>query len=97
MAPYDPPTDKSYTALDVSGYDHNMLLCLIGKGGKGFYGITRRLNIDYLWYDQYKRRIELWGDEHILDMGKSVHKLHRIVESFSKKYVPRQVNDEIPS
>ena len=36
MAPYDPP-NTHYAHLDVSSYDRNMILCMIGKGGQGFY------------------------------------------------------------
>ena len=86
MAPYDPP-DTHYAHLDVSMYEENMILCMIGKGGKGFYKITSWLDLDYVWYDSKEKRIELWGDYVSLQNGEQC-KLKMALDNFKKKYKP---------
>ncbi len=84
MAPYDPP-NTHYTQVDVSKYSEHMILTLIGKGGKGFYGITKKLNVEYLWYDQSRKVIEVWGSFGALKAG-AQQKLIDILENFSTKF-----------
>ena len=84
MAPYDPP-NAHYAHVDVSMYEDSMILCMIGKGGQGFYKITDWLNMDYVWFDSEAKRIELWGPyESFLNGARQ--KLENSLEVFSKKY-----------
>lgn len=84
MAPYNPPLGEAYAHVDVSGYDKRMILCLIGKGGKGFYDITRKLNLSYIWWDRQRNVIELWGNYNVYATSKMIN----ILENFSRKFVP---------
>lgn len=84
MAPYDPP-GAHYAHVDVSMYDDSMILCMIGKGGKGFYKITDWLNMDYVWFDSESKRIELWGPYDSFANG-ARQKLENSLDVFSKKY-----------
>lgn len=61
MAPYNPPYGFYYSQVDTSPYDKDIIIKMIGKGGKGFYDITNYLKINYLWYNNEKNIIELWG------------------------------------
>lgn len=53
---------------------------MIGKQGKGFYHLTNYLAIDYLWYNNDKKIIELWGSENVLKDG-AVNKLKEAIEA----------------
>lgn len=83
MAPYNPPTGRAhYTELDVSEYPVEVMLTMIGKGGKGFYDITDYLGLEYLWYNDERKVIELWGPwESLRDGAKS--KLLKLVDCYN--------------
>ena len=68
MAPYEPPI-AHYTQLDVSEYSDDEILYVIGKGGKGFYKLTRELGVNYLWWDKERKVVEIWGSFTALDLG----------------------------
>ena len=91
MAPYDPP-NAHYAHLDVSSYSENMILCMIGKGGQGFYKITDWLGLEYVWYDSDKKRIELWGSYEALANG-AQKKLENSLNKFSKNFTIKN-NDQ---
>lgn len=84
MAPYDPPM-AHYAHINTSEYDENMILCMIGKGGQGFYKITDWLKLDYVWYDSDNKRIELWGPFESFKNG-ARDKLINSLENFSKNF-----------
>jgi hypothetical protein len=79
MAPYNPPFGKHYTQLDVSNYDEDFMFGMIGKEGHNFYRLTDILKIDYLWYDNTRKVVELWGPFWALNRG-AVNKLAGILE-----------------
>lgn len=60
MAPYDPPI-AHYTQLDVSDYSEEQILTLIGKGGKGFYNLTKKIGVEYIWWNRERNVVEIWG------------------------------------
>ena len=68
MAPYDPPI-AHYSQLDVSTYTDDQMLMTIGKSGKGFYNLTDRLGLNYLWWDKDRKIVELWGSFGSLERG----------------------------
>lgn len=68
MAPYDPPI-AHYSQLDVSTYTDEQMLMAIGKSGKGFYNLTDRLGLNYLWWDKDRKIVELWGSFGSLQRG----------------------------
>jgi len=90
MAPYEPPI-AHYAHLNVSEYDENMILCMIGKGGKGFYHLTNYLGLEYLWYDTVDKRIELWGPESTFVKG-ARDKLIKSIEQFNNKFQKKEIN-----
>ena len=77
MAPYDPPI-AHYAHVDVSGYEQTQILGMIGKGGKGFYWLTQKLGLEYLWYNQERNIIELWGSYRSLANGAREKLLERL-------------------
>ncbi len=83
MAPYDPPI-AHYAQLDVSQYPLELLLAVIGKGGQGFYRITDRLNLEYVWYDIDRKIVELWGSYSALKHG-AADKLNKILKNAWEK------------
>ena len=60
MAPYQPP-NAHYSQMNVSDYTEDQIFSFIGKTGKKFYWLTKKLGLDYLWYDKERKVIELWG------------------------------------
>tara|TARA_R110002072_G_scaffold84065_2_gene190560 strand:- start:2483 stop:2752 length:270 start_codon:yes stop_codon:yes gene_type:complete len=89
MAPYDPP-NAHYSQVDVSMYEEDIILCMIGKGGKGFYKLTNYLNLEYVWYDQERKVIELWGSFGALEHG-AKEKLEKALKNFSDSYIKKDV------
>lgn len=91
MAPYNPPRSSChYSQIDVKEYDKNMILCMIGKGGSGFYKLTNYLKLNYVWYDSDREVIELWGSyEALLDGAQD--KLKNRLETFKKTFVLQEV------
>jgi len=88
MAPYNPP-NAHYAHIDVSNYEENMILCMIGKGGQGFYKITDWLGLEYVWYDSDKKRIELWGAEDAFERG-AQNKLQKSLDDFKNKFKSKE-------
>lgn len=84
MAPYNPP-NAHYTQLDVSAYSDNMMLCMVGKGGKGFYHLTSKLGVTYLWYNQPMKTVEIWGSYGALKAG-AKNRLWIMIDNFSKRF-----------
>lgn len=69
MPEYDPPINTHYTELDVSNYPEGFMWKAIGKEGRNFYNITDWLNLKYLWYDEKRNVVELWGPYESLRTG----------------------------
>lgn len=90
MAPYEPPI-AHYAHLNVSEYDENMILCMIGKGGKGFYRLTDYLGLEYVWYDTNEKRIELWGSYNALANG-AKDKLVKSLNTFNEKFQKKEIS-----
>lgn len=90
MAPYNPP-NSHYSCVDVSNYEDSMILCMVGKGGKGFYNITNWLKLDYVWFDSENKKIELWGPYDSLKAG-AKQKLETSLYNFSKKYTVKNID-----
>ena len=89
MAPYEPPI-AHYAHLNVADYNENMILCMIGKGGKGFYNLTNYLGLEYIWYDTDEKRIELWGSEHAFING-ARDKLIKSVDKFNENFQKKEI------
>ena len=60
MAPYQPPISH-YSQMDVSDYTEDEVFLFIGVNGKRFYWLTKKLGLEYLWYDRERQVIEIWG------------------------------------
>ena len=69
MPEYAPPANAHYTELDVSNYPEGFMWKAIGKEGRNFYSITDWLHLKYLWYDEKRNVIELWGSYESLRAG----------------------------
>ena len=60
MPIYDPP-DAHYSEIDVKKYSKKQMLKAIGKEGSNFKMLTQRNNLKYIWWDQKRNKVELWG------------------------------------
>ena len=72
---YCPPANMFYSQI-VCTLDKNKVKEFIGKNGYLFKRITRYSGVKYLWYDNSRNMIEIWGptDETILSAFKQVTK-----------------------
>lgn len=83
---YNPP-DAHYSQVPCS-IDKEDIKSLIGRNGYIFNAITKASHIDYLWYDNTRNVIEIWGPEHNLEGAKS-----RLIERMNK--IKEQKNENI--
>ena len=83
MAPYDPPVNAHYTELDVSNYPEDFMWKAIGKEGKNFYDLTDWLKLKYLWYDENRKVVEIWGPYKSLAEG-AKEKVSSVLDMYSQ-------------
>ena len=73
MAPYNPPV-KHYAHLKIDLYSDDMIAAFMGRHGRRFYELTKRLGVYYIWWNKGLRVIEVWGpyesfrDNHPIDV-----------------------------
>ena len=84
MAPYQPP-NAHYSQMDVSDYTEDQIFSFIGKTGKKFYWLTKKLGLDYLWYDKERKVIEIWGPFNVLQTRQAQELLKSELEIFKPK------------
>lgn len=92
MAPYDPPHDAHYTELDVSGYPDDFMWKAIGREGKNFYDITNWLKLRYLWYDDKRNVVEIWGPYASLRDG-AREKVRNVLDMYCQILCPEETHD----
>jgi hypothetical protein len=83
MAPYTPPVTH-YSQMDVSMYHEDEVFAFIGKTGKRFYWLTQKLGLEYLWYDNKRKVIEIWGPYYTHQNQQSAHLIRAELEYFMK-------------
>ena len=83
MAPYTPPTTH-YSQMDVSEYDEDQVFAFVGKTGTRFYWLTKKLGLDYLWYDKERKVIEIWGPYYTHLNQQSAHVIRCELDYFIK-------------
>ena len=74
---YNPP-DAHYSQVSCS-IEKEDIKNLIGKNGYIFNAITKASSVDYLWYDNTRNVIEIWGPEHNLEDAKN-----RLIQRMNK-------------
>lgn len=83
MAPYNPPV-AHYSQLDVSEYSDEQMLSFIGKEGHRFYWLTNKLGLNYLWWDNERKVVELWGS-----FGSLINGAKDRLDEYFKKFTGR--------
>ncbi len=83
MAPYEPPVNAHYTELDVSKYPEGFMWKAIGKEGKNFYAVTDWLKLKYLWYDDKRNVVEIWGNYDSLANG-AKENVEKVLDMYSE-------------
>lgn len=86
MAPYEPPANAHYTELDVSQYPEDFIWFCVGHKGKNFYDITSWLGIQYLWYDNSRKVIEIWGSWNSLNDNQAKSKIDNVIKMYNEIY-----------
>ena len=89
MPEYDPPADAHYTELSVSQYPEGFMWKAIGKDGRNFYAITDWLKLKYLWYDETRNVVEIWGPYQSLADG-AREKVSQVLNMYEQILCPRQ-------
>ena len=70
MPPYNPPI-AHYTEVDASDLSITQFLKAIGKEGIHFKRLTERTGTEYIWWNQERNIIEVWGSFGSLSRGAS--------------------------
>ena len=85
MPPYCPP-NAHYTQVDASDLSVTEFLRAIGKEGIHFKRLTARTGTEYIWWDQEKNIIEIWGSLGSLKAGaaRKVRKYLDKIKSYSE-------------
>jgi hypothetical protein len=60
---YNPPLNTHYTQIDTSQVNEDVMRISIGQGGRVFKAITYQSNVNYIWFNNDKKFIEIWGPE----------------------------------
>tara|TARA_Y100000389_G_scaffold80764_1_gene77382 strand:+ start:771 stop:1040 length:270 start_codon:yes stop_codon:yes gene_type:complete len=71
----DPPINKHYRQLDIE-IDSNIIGYIIGNNGTHFKRITNITGVDYIWWEDSIKKIEIWGAENRLDYACKILKDH---------------------
>ncbi len=93
MAPYTPPTTH-YSQMDVSEYDEDQVFSFVGKTGKRFYWLTKKLGLDYLWYDKERKVIEIWGPYYTHLNQQSAHIIRCELDYFIKPKLEETITEK---
>ena len=81
----EPPINCHYRQCKFE-FDEKLIPFLIGNDGKHFKRITNMSNINYIWWNNEKKIIELWGPENRLDLAENILRDHiKFVENKNKK------------
>ena len=65
-------------------YDEDRVFAFIGRTGKRFYWLTQKLGLDYLWYDNKRQVIEIWGPYYTHLNSQSAHVIRCELDYFMK-------------
>ena len=68
MAPYNPPV-AHYAHVKVEESDMESLPMLIGKKGNNLKYWTQKYGLQYIWYNNDTKCIEMWGPYKSFEMG----------------------------
>lgn len=68
MPPYAPPV-AHYTQLECKNFSEKEFLRAIGKDGIHFKRLTDKLGVEYIWWDQDRSVVEIWGSYGSLARG----------------------------
>lgn len=68
MPAYNPPV-AHYTEVDATDLSVTQFLRAIGKEGIHFKKLTSRTGTEYIWWDQNRNVVEVWGSYGSLAAG----------------------------
>lgn len=71
--------DVTYTQIECNVKPENIGR-LVGEKGRAFNAITRCAGVNYLWIDNVRNVIEIWGPENRLEDAKQrlIHRMYKI-------------------
>jgi len=81
MAPYEPPIDH-YSELDVSWAEPEDIYAFIGVKGRRFIWLSRLLGLSYLWFDEERKKLEIWGPYYVHENRQSALVIEAELENF---------------
>lgn len=71
----DPPINCHYRQCSVH-IDDDIVPYVIGKEGVHFKRITNMSKMKYIWWNNDKKKIELWGPERCLNNAENIINKH---------------------
>ena len=60
------------------------MFAFIGRTGKRFYWLTQKLGLEYLWYDNERKVIEIWGPFYTHQNQQSAHLIRAELDFFTQ-------------
>lgn len=85
MPEYDPPINSHYCHVKVDTLEDEDILKMMGKSGKFFKYVTRVCGARYIWWNQEKKVIEIWGSYEC--MGKTYNMISNQVDKLKVKFI----------
>ena len=85
---YNPPI-SFYTQINTHLSNSDMYQ-IIGKSGCNFKYLTKKFNLNYIWWNEEKNVIEVWG-KHI-NLTKAKEGIQNYIETFEFSY--KKYNDD---
>ena len=93
---YNPPPSTRWIRLPVDHIEPSVVFMAMGKNGSCFKGITIYSGVDYIWYKDEDKCIEIYGNpRYYNDAVKRIHDRIEIAKSYQDTYVyiKEMVND----
>ena len=89
MAPYNPP-DSHYGEVNAFNSQSSNLK-FIGPGGKNFIRLTKKLDLEYIWWNMERNVFEIWGSFKKIEF--SVQYLNSYMKTFHNKHCKGKSSD----
>ena len=76
MPPYNPPAAANYTESSKVGINVD-IKSFIGIKGENLKLLTKKLNVQYIWFDFDRKVFEIWGPEKY--MRRARNRLNKLI------------------
>ena len=95
---YNPPINEDYCEMEAT-ISHDLMKHVIGAKGVHFIKITELSGMKYIWYDNQRNVIEIWGPQNNHNIAKQLlqNKIDLVQEEFNKPSYEQKYLDSVMS